>query len=110
MRNAIPEICIAHDIIYHSNGFLNSRIIYNNPARINAIPPTISYFHDINRTINKINTGILCMNNPNTVCQKLNSPEKTSNDINAKNNMNIIDKILGVQYANLLIFFSIFRY
>jgi len=110
MRNAVPEICIAHNSIYHSNGFLNSMTIYNNPARINAIPPTISYFHDIIKTTNKIITGILCMNNPINVCQKLNSEEKTSNDINAKNNMNIIDKILGVQYINLLIFFFIFRY
>ena len=30
--------------------------------------------------------------------------------INTNINKNIIDKILGVQYANLLIFFSIFRY
>ena len=71
--------------------------MYNSPARIKAIPPTISYFQDINRTINKTSAGILCINNAPNVCQKLNSEEKTSNDINAKKNMNIIDKTLGVQ-------------
>lgn len=88
---------MAQDNIYHSNDCLISRIIYSSPARIKVIPPTISYFRDINRTTNKTRAGILCINNAPSVCQRLNSREKTSNDINAKNNMNIIDKILGVQ-------------
>ena len=97
IKKANPEICMAQASIYHSKGFLISKMIYNIPAKIKEIPPTISYFQDINRTINKTRAGILCINNAPSVCQKLNSPEKTSNDINAKNNMNIIDKTLGVQ-------------
>ena len=91
--------------MYHSNGFLINTRIYNSPARIKAIPPTISYFQDISRTTNNTSVGILCINNAPSVCQKLNSEEKTSNDINAKKNMNIMDIILGAQYTNLLIFF-----
>ena len=79
--------------------------MYSSPARIKAIPPTISYFQDISSTTNNTSVGILCISNPTTVCQKLNSEEKTSNDINAKKNMNIMDNILGAQYTNLLIFF-----
>ena len=97
IRNATPEICRDQNNIYHSNGFLISRIIYNSPARIKAIPPTISYFQEINRIINKISAGILCMKNPNIVCQKLNPVPKTSSDIKAKKQINIMDKILGVQ-------------
>ena len=96
--------------MYHSNGFLINTRIYNSPARIKAIPPTISYFQDISRTTNKTSAGILCINNPTTVSQKLNSEEKMSNDINARKDMNKIANILGVQYTNLLIFFSIYEY
>ena len=46
------------------------------------------------------------INNVPIVCQKFNTEEKTSNDINAKKDINKIDNILGVQYTNLLIFFS----
>ena len=110
IKNAIPAICIAQDRMYHSNGFLINTRIYNSPARIKAIPPTISYFQDISRTTNKTSAGILCINNPTTVSQKLNSEEKMSNDINARKDMNKIANILGVQYTNLLIFFSIYEY
>ena len=77
-------------------------------ARIKAIPPTISYFQDINRTINKTSAGILCINNPTAICQKLNSGEITSNENNAKKHINIMDRILGVQYKLLLIFIGLF--
>ena len=109
MRNAGPAIIIDQEIIYHSNlEFINRVIIYNNPAKIKAIPPTISYFQDIHKIINKINTGILCINNPNNIWEKLNPGSKTSKENIAKNNRNIIDKILGVQYTNLMVFFFIF--
>ena len=52
-----------------------------------------------------MNTGILCINNAPIVRQKFNPDEKTSNDINAKKDINKIDNISGVQYTNLLIFF-----
>jgi len=111
IRNAGPLICRAQNNVYHSDGFLsmfiNKPTIYNIPAKIKIIPPTISCFQDINKTANRINTGILCINNPTTICQKLNSGEITSNENNAKKHINIIDKILGVQYINLFIFFSI---
>jgi len=111
MRNAGPLICRAQNNIYHSDGFLrifiNKITIYNIPAKIKTIPPTISCFQDINRTINKTNAGILCTNNPNTVSQKPNFMSKTSKENMAKNSIKIIDKILGVQYTNLFIFFSI---
>ena len=98
--------------MYHSNEFLNVFIniitTYNVPAKVKMTPPTISCFQDINRTINKINTGILCINNPNIVSQKPNFISKISKENIAKNSIKIIDKILGVQYINLLIFFSIY--
>lgn len=59
IRNAGPAIMRDQDNIYHSNGFIISKMIYNNPARIKAIPPTISCFQEINRTANKISDGIL---------------------------------------------------
>jgi hypothetical protein len=62
------------------------------PAKIKATPPTISCFQDINTIINKINTGILCINNPNTVPQKPNFISKTSKENTAKNNIKIITK------------------
>ena len=74
---------------------------------IKTIPPIISRFQDIERTINNKNTGILCKNNPAAICQKLNPGEIMSSENNAKKHKNIIDKTLGVQYINLLIFFSI---
>jgi hypothetical protein len=107
IKNAVPEIIAIPNTIDHSNVFLINKKIYNNPAKIKAIPPTISYFQEINKTTNNMIVGILCINNPSTVSQKLNSEEKTSNDINAKKNMNIIDKILGVQYINFPIFLTI---
>jgi len=110
IKKAIPANCMAQDNKYHSNWplFNNMETIWANPARIKTIPPTISYFQEINRTINKINTGILWINSPNIVCQKLSSEEKTSKDIKARKMRNIIDRILGVQYTNLLIFLGIF--
>lgn len=116
IKNAGPAIIRDHDIIYHSNEFMNAFIIniamYKNPANMKTIPPTISRFHDIMRTASKMSAGILCMNNPKTICQKLNPGEKTSNENIAKKQMNNIDKILGVQYMNLptLPTFFTFRY
>lgn len=71
--------------------------MYNNPAKIKAIPPTISYFQEINRTTNKTSAGRLCINNTPSVCQKLNLGEKTSNENSIKNKIKIIENILGVQ-------------
>jgi hypothetical protein len=113
MRNAGPAIMRDHDSMYHSIGFDVIILIiliplYNNPARIKAIPPTISCFQETNRTINKINDGILCITNPKIVCQNPRFISKTSSEKRARKRMNSIDKILGVQYTNLLIFLSIF--
>lgn len=55
-----------------------------------------------------MNTGILWINNPAAICQKLNPGEITSSENTAKKHRNIIDRILGVQYINLLILFSIY--
>jgi hypothetical protein len=49
------------------------------------------------------------MNNLRTICQKVNSGEKTSKENKAKKQRNIIDNILGVQYINLLTLFFIFQ-
>jgi len=108
MKNAGPAIMRDQDSIYHSNGFISNITIYNSPARIKAIPPTISYFQEIIRTTNKISDGILCITNPRIVCQNPRFKSKISNENKAKKRMNSIDKILGVQYMNLLILFSIF--
>ena len=80
------------------------------PARIKAIPPTISYFQEIDRTITKINTGILCINNPINMSPKLDADSKTSKENRAKNSINKILNILGIQYTNLLIFFTMFEF
>jgi len=70
---------------------------YKTPAKIKAMPPTISCFQDINRTINKISAGILCMNNPRIVSQKPNPVPRTSKENIAKNRMKMIDRVLGAQ-------------
>jgi hypothetical protein len=114
IRNAGPAIVRHQDKPYHPRLPLNICVkinaTYNAPARIKTIPPTISRFHDINKTISKINTGILCINKPAAICQKLNSGEITSSENNAKKHINAIDKILGVQYINLFIFVSIYLF
>ena len=77
MRNAGPAMVAAQESMYHSNwGFINNKKIYKSPAKIKAIPPTISCFQDINKTTNKTSAGILCINNPTAICQKLNPGEK----------------------------------
>lgn len=78
------------------------------PAKIKAIPPTISRFQDISKIIDRINTGILCIINPNIVPQKLKFDSKTSKENIAKNRIKIIDRILGDQYKNLFILFFIY--
>ena len=78
--------------------------MYAKPARMKTIPPTISCFQEIIRTINKTKTGILCMNNPRTVPQKSYCASKISKENMARKRRNKIDKILGAQYTNLLIF------
>jgi hypothetical protein len=101
MINAGPLICKAQKNLYQSAGlfnkFINKITMYNIPAKIKAIPPTISCFQDINKTTNKIKTGILCINKPTAICQKLNSGEMTSKENNAKKHKKTIDRILGVQ-------------
>lgn len=81
--------------------------IYNIPANMKKIPPTISYFQDTNRTTNKRNTGMLCMNNPNAQSTKLVQESNTSNENIARNKRNKIDRILGVQNINFLVLFFI---
>ena len=81
--------------------------MYSNPAKKNVIAPTISFFQEIIKTAVRINTGILCNRNAKIVCQNVKPVPKTSKDIKAINAMRSIDKILGVQYMNLLIFFII---
>ena len=86
-------------------------MIYNNPAVKKVIAPTISCFQVITKRIVKIKTGILCMNNPKRICPKLASGVITSNENKAKNKINKIENILGVQYKDLLIFFiNLFSY
>lgn len=75
MRNAIPEICIVQDSIYHSKPveiiFFKINPIYKNPAKMKAIPPTISCFQDIIKITSRIRDGRLCINNPIIVSQKV---------------------------------------
>lgn len=72
-------------------------MIYKNPAKIKAIPPTISYFQEIIVTTNKIRAGILCINNPIAISLALNPGSKTSKENIIKKRINSIDNILGVQ-------------
>lgn len=74
IKNAGPAIVKHHDNLYHSIGLaVNKSTIlipqYINPARINAIAPTISCFQDISKIISKTNDGMLWINNPVTVPQ-----------------------------------------
>jgi len=108
-RKAGPEIISDQINIYHSKlGFIANKTLYNNPAKIKTIPPTISYFHEIIKKINKINEGILCINKLMIICQTVSPGSKISNENIIKKRIKIIPKILGVQYINLLIFFFIF--
>jgi hypothetical protein len=50
-------------------------------------------------------TGMLCMKRPKTVPQKPRPRSKMSNENIARKRRNIIDRILGIQYMYLLIFF-----
>lgn len=108
IRNAGPAIVKDQDKAVPIGTLLKVQIIYNNPAEINVIAPTNLCFQDMITRISKINAGILCINKARAISQKLKFSAKTSNEKSIKNKMNIIDKILGVQYINLLIFFIIF--
>jgi hypothetical protein len=104
MINAGPAIVIDQDrAICHSTRCIVVQM-YAKPARMKTTPPTISYFQEIIRTINKTKTGILCMNNPRTVPQKSYCASKISSENMARKRRNKIDRILGAQYINLLIF------
>ena len=81
-------------------------MIYNNPAVIKAMPPIISYFHAAINTASKINVGILCSSIPAIICFKLKPGDMTSKENSAIKQIKSIDKILGVQYMNLLIFLT----
>jgi len=98
--------------IYHGSmvSLTMENIMCAMPARMNAIPPTISYFHDTHRTIARIKEGMLCMNRPTAICQPVNPGSKTSNENTIKKRINIIANILGIQYTYLFIFFSIPRH
>ncbi len=74
---------------------------------MNVMPPTISYFQDINRMISKISAGILCINSASTVGQNLEVFSKTSKENIAKKRIKIIANIRGVQKINLFVFFCI---
>lgn len=67
------------------------------PARIKAIPPTISRFQEIINMAVRTNDGMLCIKNAATVPQKPSPVSKTSNENNDKKSMNIIERIRGVQ-------------
>jgi len=109
IRNAGALMGRVQNNIYHWDEsriiFINRSMMYDNPARVKAMPPTISRFQDSNRIINSSNTGILCINRPNSICPKLNPGAITSKENNAKKQINTMDRIRGVQYINLFIFF-----
>lgn len=84
------------DIIYHSKE-LASNAIYANPARINAIHQTISYFQEITSITVNITEGILWINNQTTICHGLKPVLNTSSENKERNKINNIDNILGVR-------------
>lgn len=71
------------------------------PISINTIEPTISYFHEIIRTIIKIKVGILCIKNPKSISLIESPGSNTSKENENKNKINRIDKILGLQHKYL---------
>lgn len=73
------------------------------PSIKNIIAPTLSFFQDKINMTTKINDGILCINNPSNISQKLDAESNTSNENIARNNTNIIIIILGVQKRNLFL-------
>jgi hypothetical protein len=108
IKNVGPEIVRLQDsLIYQAIPARAVNMIYNNPAVIKAIPPTISYFHAIINTAIKINVGTLCNNIPVIICPKLKPGDMTSKENSAIKQIKSIDIILGVQYKNLLIFLAI---
>lgn len=83
-------------------------IIWIIPAIMKVIPPTISCFHDIHRTIANIKEGKLCIKRPTNICKLVSPGSKTSNENIVKKRIKNIDNILGIQYRVLLIFLLIF--
>lgn len=111
IKNAGPAICRDQArAICQSNPLIilliKVRRVYNAPNRIKIIPPTISYFHDIMIIINNKSGGMLCINRPKIVPQNPKFISKMSSENIVKKRTNKRDNILGVQYMNLLIFFT----
>ena len=80
------------------------------PARINTIPPAISYFQEIIVTINRISAGILCRNNPIAISLALKPGSKTSKEKTIRKRTNNIDNILGSQVRKECGFFILKLY
>lgn len=102
IKNAGPAIIKDQESIYHSLGvdIITLEIlkpVYNNPAKMKAIPPTISCFQEIIKIIIRANDGMLCINNPTIVPQKPYPLSNMSKENRLKKRINIIDNILGVQ-------------
>ncbi len=104
-----------NEIIYwYSNPILNIVIkfntIYNNPAKINVIAPTNSYFQEIIKIIIKIIEGIFINKIIKIIEKNLNPIKCEAKSINGNKTIyeiNKIDNILGIQKINLFTFFCI---
>jgi hypothetical protein len=70
---------------------------YSNPALMKVTTPTSSCFQAITRRTIRINTGMLCIIRPIMISPTLRPGSITSKENMARNMINKIDKILGVQ-------------
>lgn len=102
IRNAGPKIIKDQNDINHwwgdvLNMLMSTSVRYSIPASENAIAPTISYFQDMNKIINKINDGMLCSKSMINASPKLDAESKTSKENKDKNSINTMARIRGVQ-------------
>jgi len=98
IRYAGPAMRNAYENMYPPNGGLMTLITYAVPASRNVIPPITSRFQDIQRMIERVSTGMLCINNPVSICQAFNPGSNTSSENKARKHINSMERILGVQY------------
>ena len=77
-----PAIIIDQDItMCQSRPDMRRLMIYAKPSSMNAIPPTISYLHDIIRIIIRINDGIRWIKKFPSCCQ-IESPGENASKAN----------------------------
>ena len=104
-----PEMIADQDNIYHSKRPLRiTNIIYRKPAVINVTAPTPSCFHEIERRMDNIITGMLWIKKPIIISKIVKAGSKTSKEKENRKRMKVMAISLGAQYKYLFTSFVIF--